>query len=163
MNCPFINNHKTFGSLIKSFYLYTMKTKTLILALILISTVSFSQVKVSGGLKLGYNTQRTIIYPTTQQMVDLGIFPYYDQSAMYGQIRLNLNYKGFNLFTSNKTYFDRSGQRDATFNPLQIEFITGLSYTHKNIIFNYEHMCEHSIEGKRFARSYDDVSIELKF
>lgn len=141
-----------------------MKTKTLILALILISTVSFSQVKVSGGLRVGYNSQRTIIYPDTQQMIDLGIFPHYDQSAMYGKLRINLNYKGFDLYTSTKTYFDRSGcSRDISFNPLQIEFITGFSYTHKNLIFNYEHMCEHTIAGKRFSRSYDDLSIEIKF
>ena len=116
-------------------------------------------VKVSGNLRIGYNTQRNILFT---KVVDPPMY-WYDQSAMYGKLFINLNYKSFDLYTSNKTYFNKDTWRDAIFNPIQSEFVLGASYKIKSLSFNWEHLCSHSIEGKRFSRYYDDFGVELKF
>ena len=147
--------------------------KILFIILLFISSVCYSQsetktsssdrVTFSGGLKLGYEQSRTIIYPS-DNMIRAGFFPYYDQNAMYGRIKVNANYKGFCAYLSNKTYFQKQGYRDADFQPIQIEFITGATYTlNKTINFNWEHMCSHGIEKMIFHQYYDDFGVEFKF
>ena len=110
-------------------------------------------IKVSGNFRIGYNTQRTNIYDISS----------YDQNAMYGKLFMNFNYKSFNLYTSNKTYFNKTTWKNLTFNPIQSEFILGASYKIKNLSFNWEHLCSHSISGKRFFVYYDDFGLDLKF
>jgi hypothetical protein len=151
-----------------------MKTKILLITFLLISSgcysqtsspdkVTYDKVSFSGSVKLGYEQARTIIYPS-DNMIRAGFFPYYDQNAMYGRIKVNANYKGFCAYISNKTYFQKQGYGDADFQPIQIEFVTGATYTlNKTISVNWEHMCSHGIEQRLFHAYYDDFGIEFKF
>lgn len=154
-----------------------MKTKLIVLliALITFSTLSYSQTTVgyvkasnfnkltlSGSVKLGYSQARTIIYPNAD-MIKAGFFPYFDLNSPYGKIKVNANYKGFCAYISNKTYFLKDGWKSLDFNPVQIEFITGATYTLKRFSLNWEHLCSHSIEGRVFTQYYDDFGIEVKF
>ena len=118
----------------------------------------------SGSFKTGYYSSRTIIF-LGQAMLDQGILPSYDLNAFYGKLQFNIDYKGVKFYTSNKTYFNKDRELNYAnpyFNPLQTEFITGLSYTWKMLNINYEHLCSHSIEAKNFTWSYDDIGIEVK-
>ena len=155
-----------------------MKTKILFIAFLLITSVCYSQtetktstydkvtynkVRFSGNFKTGYHSARTIIF-LGQAMLDQGILPSYDLNAFYGKLQFNIDYKGIKFYTSNKTYFNKDKELNYAnpyFNPLQTEFVTGLSYTWKIISVNYEHLCSHSIEAKNFAWNYDEIGIEV--
>jgi hypothetical protein len=146
-----------------------MKKSLFILFLTFILAMSaYSQDKpkiFSGSFKTGYYSSRTIIF-LGQAMLDQGILPSYDLNAFYGKLQFNINYKGFNFYTSNRTFFNKDKELNYAnpyFNPLQTEFVTGLKYSYKIVSINYEHLCSHSIEAKNFAWTYDDIGIEVKF
>jgi hypothetical protein len=139
-----------------------MKTK-LIIAFLLITNLALSQenkIKTSGIFETGYEDRRTLIFPADTLYKIYGVLPVYDLQAFYGHLYFDATYKGLKVYTSDKTWFNKD--RSIYFNPMQIEYKIGASYTIKAFVFGYEHMCNHTIEGKNFADSYDRLYLRVK-
>jgi hypothetical protein len=136
-----------------------MKKTFFVLFFHFISLVCACQIKTSGIFETGYENKRTIIY-LPSELDYLGIFPYNDLKCFYGLLYLDAEYKGIKIYTSDKTYFNKD--YEIYFNPQLSEFKIGLSYTYKNFMFGYEHMCSHYFEIRKFSESYDRVYLRIK-
>jgi hypothetical protein len=146
-----------------------MKTKlSLILMLLTISLIGICQqkVKFTGVFETGYESRTTTIY--LGQLYDyLGLVPKYEVKPFYGFFCFDMQYKGFKIFSSNKTFFNKDkpiyAEERSTpyFRPLLTEFKVGLSYSHGRISGGYEHLCSHNISERIFTELYDRIYIRI--
>lgn len=137
-----------------------MKKLGIIVILMVVSTCIFGQIKTSGIFETGYESRRTMVFPADTMYKVYGVLPYYDLQAFYGKLYMSATYKGFEAYTSNKTWFNKD--QSIYFDPLQSEFRIGANYTKGSFKLGYEHMCNHSIEGKRFSDFYDRIYVRVK-
>jgi hypothetical protein len=144
-----------------------MKKQLLILAFSFISLMTFCQNKITPTLvfETGHESRQDIIYLSDEMRFVEGIFPLYKVNAFYSYINVSASYKGFELYTSNKCFFDRESKRDYTFTPLLQEYKVGASYTRKAFTLGAEHFCSHNVETLLFHEDYDRfyLRVTLKF
>lgn len=114
--------------------------------------------KASGVFETGYENNRTTIYQPDSVMI-YGILPMYEVKPFYGLLSLKAEWVGFEVYSSNKTYFNKD--RSIYFNPLLSEFKIGFAYTYKKVRGGYEHLCSHNVSGKLFTNLYDRVYIRI--
>jgi hypothetical protein len=139
-----------------------MKKYVLILFFFLTTIISGAQgnIKTYGVFETGYESRQTMIYTSEYERFVLGILPTYVSGPYFGKLSMGATYKGFNLYVSDKTFFNKD--RSIYFNPQVIEYKIGASYTHKSITFGYEHKCAHSVEAVTYSESYDRAYVRIK-
>jgi hypothetical protein len=136
--------------------------KTVFILIFFLSTVagiSQGNFKPYGIFETGYESRQTIVYTSEYDRFVLGILPTYIVKPYFATLNFGATYKGFQLYTIDKTYFSKD--RSIYFNPLLMEYKIGLSYSYKFLKIGYEHMCSHSIEAMNFSDMYDRVSVRF--
>lgn len=131
--------------------------------------MAFCQNKITPTVvfETGCERRQDIIYLSQEMRFVEGIFPLYQLQALYSYFYVSADYKGFEIYTSNKCFFNRGHCRpgDYTFTPLFEEYKIGASYTHKAFTLGAEHFCSHNIETELFHEDYDRLylRVTLKF
>lgn len=136
-----------------------MKRKILVLVLLCLSFMSYGQIKFNGDFETGYEDRSMIFYDSVYNKVEhYSIAKFKDN--MYGMLKFNSEFKGFSIYTSNKTYFVPLTL--ISYNPLLTEYRIGAKYKYKRFIVGYEHMCSHSIDRKYFREAHDRFFFHIK-
>ena len=127
-----------------------------------------AQLKVNGSVESGYYDNYTTIF------VGKVANKYKNTGSAYSDIKIKLNYKGFNLEQSVLgTYMYEEG---FSFTPLDMIFTTNINYKYKSWSIGWEHMCFHPLVNSynefydfdapfiTYKRaSHDKVYIKLEF
>jgi len=138
-----------------------IKKILLLFCFLSVSLLTFGQDKItpSASFEAGYeNRKNTIFQPDS--LINLGITPSFELKPFYGLLYMDISYKGLNLYTSNKTYFNKANS--IYFNPLLSEFKIGINYKYNNFSVGYDHLCSHTLSGKFYNESYDRIFLRIK-
>lgn len=137
-----------------------MKKYILILAFFVTTIIGISQgVKTYGVFETGYESRQTMVYTSEYERFVLGVLPTYIVKPYFATLSFGATYKGFELYTTNKTHFSKD--RSIYFNPQLMEYKIGFSYSYKFIKLGYEHMCAHTLEAMKFSDTYDRISVRF--
>jgi len=133
-----------------------MKKYAIILALSLITITGISQgisqaIKPFAMFEGGYIDYQTMIYGSEYERFVLGVLPTHKAGPYYGKLVLGASYKGFMIYMSDKTFFNKD--RSIYFNPQVIEYTIGTSFTHERFKLGFEHTCGHSVGGLSYSLS----------
>lgn len=133
--------------------------KFFFIALLLLPTVAFSQLKPRIAFDYfpgGYNTQLNIPVALSCGAQEWNV----DVPRGNFRIRIGADYSIF--------YFDQSIYMNkgigASFNPIQAEWAVGIKYKYKGLTFRFEHLCIHpignsGIEAVKIYGGYDMISV----
>ena len=151
-----------------------MKKQVIVFLLMLSSLMTYSQVKFHGTFETGYEDRTTTIttvdplFRANDNYVTRPVIVGYDtvshvaryKNSLYGTLEFKGDYKGFSVYTNQKTYFRPNSL--IRYEPLLIEFRIGAMYKYKQLSIGYEHMCMHSIDQFTFNGGYDRISVRLE-
>jgi hypothetical protein len=137
-----------------------MRKYIIILALSLISIKGISQaIRPFAMFESGYESRQTMIYTTEYERFVLGMLPTYISGPYYAKLDFGASYKGFQVYTNDKTWFNKD--RSIYFNPQVIQYTVGFSYSHKWLKVGAEHMCAHSVEALTFSDTHDRIYVRF--
>jgi len=128
--------------------------KLLFFLLISLSSILQSQVIFKPYLETGFE-DRSICFLNNYRLHNTF------RNSYFGKLYMGLEYKKFNLYISDKTYFKPDNL--FSYDPKQIEYSLGASFNFKYITLKYSHFCSHTIESILFNDAYDRFSIRINF
>ena len=132
----------------------------IIILQLLIASACYSQVRFNSFVEAGYENRIISIYDYNSIEPDSWMASNSLRNSLFTTFENELNYKGISLYASVKT-----NVRYITllkYDPLQAEFVTGISYRHNRFTFRIEHMCSHSIDRLYFKEAYDKALIRYQ-
>ena len=118
------------------------------------------------SINLSAQIKPHVVFETGYEDRSLGI--YYDDilnstyyiNNLYGKLEMAVEYKGFSLYSYNKTLF--IPEKIYVYNPKQMEFTIGGEYQYKSFKIYYEHFCSHSIERYYLSDGYNRIGLRIK-
>jgi len=113
------------------------------ITIILWGAIAFSQIKSHGSVEVGFKDgNHTIFYDSIYKIIHQ-----YPANTFYADISLDFNWKFIKFEQSLKSnFFYKSGY---SFNPLDIEFASRLTFEYKSFAIGYEHSCLHPVISER--------------
>lgn len=117
----------------------------------------FGQIHFYPSLEMGYENRLTSI-----AWGELGkVYNSRLVNNMFSVFAVQTEWKGFAIYTEYKTYFYPESL--FMYDPRQVQYILGGTYSLSIFELRYEHLCSHGVEQKIFTDSYDRISITINF
>jgi hypothetical protein len=114
------------------------------------------QIKLNSSLETGYEDRIINVYESGFPTPATAYF----KNSIFSTFDISAAYKGLNLYSDVKTnYYSFTLVQ---YNPVQVQYRIGASYSLNRVEFKYEHLCSHSIEAQNFYEGYDRISVKVK-
>ena len=143
-----------------------MKKLFVILILVSISINLFSQIKIKGNAKIGYESLSMRLSQITgnEDWVNFAISP---EFSFMGEIGVKAIWKGFEVKTKVHTIFYKNNSGVLSFTPMLAEYVSSIGYTFKSLGLKYEHSRTHNVSNQKnyllISGGYDRFYLELEF
>jgi len=134
-----------------------MKT-IIIIIFIVLSSELYCQIKPVTEVEFGYEDRIFLLKDENGSCIgdDNDFF----RNKTYTDVKLGITYKGFDIFSSAKTFMKQ--ETLMKFRPVYMEFIFGARYEYGRFELKYEHMCAHTMDAVIWRSGYDRIGLRIK-